>query len=145
MTEKQTMQSACFNAYRHAVDRCTNKDDREYPRYGGRGIRVVWYDYEEFKKDMWNSYLGHRASNPGVRNTQLDRIDNDDHYYKENCRWVTAKENARNRKSNVVVNFYGKEYCLKEFAEMIDAPYKRVWKQFRKQGMSLFDIIKANA
>ena len=31
---------------------------------------------------------------------QIDRIDNDKGYFKENCHWVTSKQNCSNRKKN---------------------------------------------
>jgi hypothetical protein len=67
--------------------RCNNS--KTLNRYGGRGIRVCdrWASYENFLADMGVPDAG----------MQLDRIDNDGDYEPGNCRWVTAKENARNR------------------------------------------------
>lgn len=52
-----------------------------------------WRDFETFWRDMSPEYV------PGL---QLDRIDNNAGYSKTNCRWVTQKENQRNREDCVV-------------------------------------------
>lgn len=129
MTDLQKLQATCYNAYRHALDRCDNPKDPEYQRYGRRGIRMDFADYKQFKSEMWESFLAHIENNPGVRNTQLDRIDNDNNYSRDNCRWVTASENSRNRRSNRIVEYKGSKYCLKEFCEAFDLPYKNTWKR----------------
>lgn len=58
-------------------------------RYGGRGITYdpAWEDYETFAAAVGEPPEG----------LQLDRIDNDKGYYKDNVRWVTAKVNANNQ------------------------------------------------
>lgn len=72
--------------------RCKNPNNKSYKWYGGRGITydARWEQYENFLADM------------GIRPDGLciDRIDPDGDYSKENCRWVTPKENQENRRSS---------------------------------------------
>ena len=73
--------------------RCKNKKNK---RYGGRGILVEWKGFEEFMCDMYSGYLRH-CKLYGENNTQIDRINNDGYYCKENCRWATRSKNMKNR------------------------------------------------
>lgn len=70
--------------------RCYNENSNRYGTYGARGIQVDlrWHSFANFANDMWPTWR------PGL---QLDRIDNDANYSKENCQWVTCAENARKR------------------------------------------------
>ena len=51
--------------------------------------------FENFWEDMGPTY---------VRGLDLDRADNNGPYCPENCRWVTRKENSRNRRRSVRIN-----------------------------------------
>lgn len=77
--------------------RCQNINNKTYHNYGGRGITVCkeWQDYKNFEIDMAPSYKS---------GLQLDRKNNNKGYCKENCRWITLKQNVRNTRSNVVYN-----------------------------------------
>lgn len=61
-----------------------------------------WHDFRVFKDDMYESY-NIAVAIYGEDNTQLDRIDRNKGYCKENTRWVCAQENLRNRYSTLYV------------------------------------------
>jgi len=48
----------------------------------------------------------------------LDRINNDLGYSKENCRWATKKEQERNTRRTVFVEFLGQVKPMAEWVEM---------------------------
>ena len=74
--------------------RCLNQNHMAYHNYGGRGITVCerWMKFENFIEDM-----GVRPS----KGLELDRINNEEGYCKDNCRWATRAENAKNRRKRV--------------------------------------------
>ena len=77
--------------------RCSDEKFEGYEYYGGRGISVVdrWKDFENFKEDMYESYVSHTELF-GNQNTTIDRIDVNGDYCLENCRWATYETQNRN-------------------------------------------------
>lgn len=74
-------------------DRCNNQNNQDYKYYGGKGIVVadVFNDYTKFKE--WSLSNGYIANS----NLQIDRIDSSQDYSPNNCRWVSPRDNQRNR------------------------------------------------
>lgn len=90
------------NVYYNMLKRCYKKENRAYKHYGERGIRVC----EEWLKDCSNFYRWAR-DNGYKENLQLDRIDVNGNYEPSNCRWITALENAYNKRCTRKITFKG--------------------------------------
>lgn len=87
-----------YRIWKGMKNRCYNKNEPAYPRYGGRGICITeqWHTFINFKRDMYDSYLLN-SKKAGEENISIDRIDNNGDYCPENCRWTTIKIQNRNR------------------------------------------------
>jgi hypothetical protein len=53
---------------------------------------------------------------------ELERIDNDGNYCKENCRWATHKDQNRNTTRNRMITYKGKTQCLSAWSEDTGIP-----------------------
>lgn len=110
-----------YASFRAMLSRCHNPRDEAFEYYGGRGISVCdrWRrSFEAFLQDMGPrpTVLGRKAS--------LDRRDNDGDYTPANCYWASLHQQARNKRSNHVIEFQNQKLCLAEWAEVthIKAP-----------------------
>ena len=108
--------------------RCENPNRVKFKDYGHRGIKVCeeWHDSWEFVK--W------ALSNGYSKGLQLDRIDNNHGYSPSNCRWVTPKQNSRNRRNNKFLTINGVEKCVAEWCETIPVSQYTVYHWIRTKG-----------
>jgi hypothetical protein len=81
-----------YNIWRGVIQRCFNENNPSYPNYGSRDIYVEdvsWFDFVPFRD--WALANGYADS------LTIDRIDNNEGYSPDNCRWITLADNVRNR------------------------------------------------
>lgn len=85
-----------YKTWAGLTERCDNIRSTAYKHYGARGITICsdWRSYEQFKIDMWSSYIT-ASLEFGESNITIDRINPDVGYNKQNCRWLTRSENTR--------------------------------------------------
>ncbi len=102
-----------YTIWRNMIQRCIDANAKQYHRYGGRGIKVC--ERWRHSVDNWITDMGQRPSNKH----SIDRIDNDGDYEPSNCRWATVKEQARNRRSNRILEFQGCRMAMAEWAEKL--------------------------
>lgn len=91
-----------------------------YPRYGGRGISVCQrWRFGDGKKTGFECFLEDMGEKPSPSHS-IDRIDCNGQYEPQNCRWATQLEQQRNKSSNRVIEFDGRQMTLAEAIELTD-------------------------
>jgi len=119
--------------------RCTRKSDSWYLSYWWKWIKIEWYSFQEFRDDMYESYLEH-VKKFWEKETTIDRIDNNFNYCKENCRRATYKEQANNKRNNIIIYVLDKKYSVNNFSLLYNIPINNVL-SFYKIWYSWIDMI----
>ena len=110
-----------YNIFHKMQERCYNPNYAERQYYSDRGITVC---------DEWKgNYVAFRnwsLNNGYANNLSIDRIDVNKGYSPDNCRWVDAKVQSRNRRNNLLVTMNGETKILMEWCEELGLPYGTV-------------------
>jgi len=110
--------------------RCNNPKVKAFKDYGGRGITVCnrWNtSFEHFLDDMGESF-------PGM---EIERIDVNGGYCKENCKWITSGEQARNKRNLRWFDFRGKRMLITDVAKECGVSFIMVYKRVVLRGWDL--------
>lgn len=117
------MHRPAYRLWQSMLNRCRNPRSTSYANYGGRGITVCqeWQVFETFLADMGERPEGY----------SLDRKDNSGPYCRENCRWATYKQQARNTRRSRYITAFGETKRLVAWEE--DPRAAVCGKQIRKR------------
>lgn len=113
-----------YSVWKGMRRRCNNPKSHAYKYYGGRGITVCkeWDEsFVAFKS--WASRSGY------AEGLTIDRINNNEGYSPENCRWATRSEQMQNTRLNsraILVN--GKP--LSEISKETGIKYKTLKQRY---------------
>ncbi len=104
-----------YKIWERMLARCKNKNDQNFPNYGGRGIDVCerWMSVDNFFKDMGFPPDG----------LTLERKDTNESYCPENCIWETPKAQANNKRNNHLLSFEGRTMTMAQWAETVGLSY----------------------
>ncbi len=113
-----------WKTWKGMMQRCYMASGKSYRDYGGRGIAVCkrWHKFENFLSDMGES---------PAKGHSLDRIDNNGNYCLSNCKWSTAKQQARNRRNNKLITYNKQTLCISEWGEQLGVDRKVIASRIR--------------
>ena len=109
-------QSRLHNIWLAMRNRCNSKKGKDYRNYASKGITVCdeWKDFNTFFE--WAINNGYHPSK------SIDRIDGNKGYSPDNCRWATAKMQANNIKTNVIITYNGESHTIPKWSQITNIP-----------------------
>lgn len=128
--EKKTKHNLCktavYEVWCSMKNRVFNINAQSFRNYGGRGVTVC---------DRWNVSFQNFMDDMGPRpkGGTLERRDNNNGYSKDNCHWATAKEQANNRRTNVLVD----GLTMSQHVEKNSLDYNAFYYRYRTMGCSI--------
>jgi len=109
--------SRLYRVWSNMKTRCYNKSNKNFERWGKRGIALCdeWREsFESFRE--WAIESGYSD------NLSIDRIDNSKGYCPENCRWATPREQANNTRKTRFISYKGKTLSLHGWSRELKIP-----------------------
>lgn len=109
-----------YRSWIYMKSRCGNSNNDGYYLYGQRGIRVCerWKEFENFWADMGATWAA---------GLTIERLDFDKGYEPGNCVWATRKEQARNRRTQRLIDTPEGRKSVTEAAELFGITRKMIF------------------
>lgn len=103
-----------YNIWHSMKQRCYRKNNKDYERYGGRGIRICSEWLNDFK-----AFYNWSILNGYADDLTIDRIDTNGNYEPDNCRWVSVKVQNNNRRSCKLIEYNGEVHNLSQWSLLL--------------------------
>jgi hypothetical protein len=106
--------------------RCFNEHDCHYKDYGNRGITVC----EEWK-NSFESFYDWSIANGYKDNLTIERIDVNGNYEPSNCKWITNKEQQRNKRNTFYLTYKDTTKSASEWSEITGINSKTIIRRIK--------------
>lgn len=125
-----------YTVWQGMVGRCHHVKNKDYSRYGAKGIHVC---------DRWLGHDGYgnfcADMGPRPKGYSIDRIDGTKGYSPENCRWASPKQQVLNQKNTIWVEYRGEKMCLYDLSKKINVSNATLWWRF-KNNKPIYEGVK---
>ena len=98
--------------------RCLNPNNKGYPNYGGRGVTICdkWMSFEGFYSDMGDK----------PARLSLERINNNNGYSPENCKWADRASQNSNKRNNRYIEANGETRTITEWSRVLGVSHATI-------------------
>lgn len=134
MTKHKMCNSRLYHIRNGMIARCYNKNDKNFNKYGGRGI-IICDDW----KNSFEAFYNWAINNGYSEDLTIDRIDVDGNYSPDNCRWCSPKQQANNRRTNIKIKIGNATKTLSEWCEIFELPYGTINARYNRNGFISID------
>lgn len=113
-----------YQSWTSMRERCTDPKHKNFKHYGGRGITIDprWNEFKNFMLDM--------GRKPDPKFT-IEREDVNGNYEPKNCRWISRKDQSRNKRNSVFVTYNGKRMLLIDLVEELGLSRNNVYQRLK--------------
>ena len=141
ITKHGLIKHKLYSKWRDMQNRCYNPKVNGYMSYGGRGIIV----YEDWKNNF-KSFYDWCMLNGWEKGLSIDRIDPNGNYCPDNCRFVTVKEQAFNKRNTFYVMYKNEKVSLAKllYEKGISNKYWGIWRGIKNGKPFEYYINKCN-
>lgn len=119
------------NVWTQILQRCYNKNSKDYKNYGARGIKVCeeWHNYLNFRKWALNNGYDEKAL---YGKCTLDRIDVNSDYCPQNCRFVDLRTQCNNKQYNHFITYQNETKTIAEWSRITGISANALYNRFNR-------------
>ena len=123
---KEGAKSKKYRTWVAIKNRVLNPNQKDYTRYSALGMEHAWHDFDAFNIDV---------PDPPDDKSTIDRIDTSTGYFRGNVRWVSQREQCRNRQGNVWITYHGEKKLQSDWAKQFNTDPSTLRRRVQRLGV----------